>query len=228
MERNRMRVEMNFRWLALGVVAWTVAGLPARAGIIINVGSASVFRGGTSTLDVTLSNTGLSAQNLAGFSFEISVPVGSGITFSGVNETTGMPYIFFGDSFDTISNGDSTISHGTAHPGPGAIIDASDFSNSGLGVSVASGATLGLGHVLFSAAGGAPLGPAPVTLSTAGCPTACGPTSLSDSNGASVAFSGVNGAITVAASSVPEPSTLLLLLFTIPVLAVARRLLCCP
>jgi hypothetical protein len=36
-----------------------------------------------------------------------------------------------------------------------------------------------------------------------------------------VAFSGVNGAVTV--NSVPEPSTLLLLLFTMPVLAAAGR-----
>jgi hypothetical protein len=46
---------------------------------------------------------------------------------------------------------------------------------------------------------------------------------LSDSSGASVAFTGVNGTITVQpTSTVPEPSTLVLLLLSLPMLATAK------
>jgi hypothetical protein len=196
------------------LVITAIASMPARANMIIMVGSAVGTKGSAGDfLDVTLTNTGPSAQNIAGFNFEIST-TDTDITFTQVNTSTVGTYIFAVDSLFG-----PTISNGTPNPGPGQIIDAADIS-SGPGNNMAAGQTLSLGHVLFNVSSTAALGGFTVTLNT----TTPGATSLSDSAGNNVTFSGVNGSITInSAAGVPESSTLLLMLLALPALTIARR-----
>jgi hypothetical protein len=186
--------------------------------MIITASSVTAAAGSTGdTFYLTLANTGPSAQNIAAFSVGITVP--TAITLTGGSEaSSGGPYIFTGDSFDVLASFPFTT-------GTGQMTDASDLSFSGIGNTLASGATVGLGSITFNVAAGASAGPVTITLNSTQsppCGTPC--TSLSDSAGANVPFSVVNGTINVTASaSIPEPSTLLLALFVLPVIAFRRR-----
>ena len=162
---------------------------------------------------VNLTNTGPSSQNIAGFSIGISVT--PAITLTGGNESTVSPYIFSGDS------GDAVFSLPLVTSSPGQTLQASDFSNSGAGDTLASGATVGLAMITFNVAGGTSAGPITITISTT-CGTPC--SSLSDSLAANVPFTVTNGTINVTASAVPEPSTLLLALFVLPAIAFRRKI----
>jgi hypothetical protein len=207
--------EVNFkRWAVLGVFMALIGSLPARASVLITVGSASANRGDIGDfLEVVLTNPGPGTQNIGAFNFEISVPSGSGITFTSVTTSTSGPYIFAGDSF-----AGPIISDLTPFPGPGQTIDASDLSNSGNGTNVDAGTTVVLGHVLFNVSGSAPLGPVSVTLNT----ITPGATSLSDSLGNNVTYTGNDGKITIT-GAVPEPSTLVLVWLAVPGLVALRR-----
>ena len=189
---------------------------PASANMIITVGSVTAHAGDVGDfLDVTLTNTGPAVQNIAGDNFEISVAGGSGITFTEVDISTVETYLF------ATSGAGPIISNFTPHPGPGQIIDGSDFDGSlaGTGTNVGVGAIFGIGRVHFNVASNASLGPLTVTLNALN-----GATSLSDNIGTNVGFSGVNGTITLLAASTPEPSTLLLVMLALPAFLVTRRL----
>lgn len=197
--------------LSMVVVAFVLCAAPplARASLIIgvqNVGANSPSS--ADALDVTLTNTGPGSVTLGGFSFGVSV-TDPAITFTSATFATVIaPYIFAGQSLFG-----PTISTSV----PGQTLDASDLGVTG--APIAAGATVGLGHVFFSVAAGDTAGPKTVTL--AASPT----TGLFDVAGANVAFSGLNGTITITASSsrVPEPSTILLMLTGITSLALAHR-----
>jgi len=187
----------------LVVASVALAGsLPAKADLVISVGSA-VVNPGTSgnSFDLTLTNTSLSAVDLGAFSFGISV-TNPDITFTEANESTALTYVFAGDSlFGPVIS--------TSPPGQSLI--ASDLSLSG--TSLGTGATFGLGHVLFDVAGGAGPGLFAVTLD--GFPA----TSLSDTSANNLNFTGIDGSITInAVANVPEPSSLLVLLAAAPLL----------
>jgi len=213
-----MKSKLRFQYLRSALVPGLIAiallaSMPARAGIVVTIGSAIVNPGATgASLDVTLSNTGNFAQNIAGFNFDLSTS-NTDITFTSINISTLLPYIFNDSLFGP------DINLGNPNPGPGQLIDASDLS-AGVGTNVAAGQTLGLGHVLFDISPSAAAGLFTITLNA----SSGGGTSFSDVRGGNVAFSGVNGSITINGSEgVPEPSTLWLTLLAIPALPLLRR-----
>jgi hypothetical protein len=179
---------------------------PARADLILTVESVTVSAGSSDdALDVTLTNTGPSAVSIGGFSFELTTSFEITFTLANISTSTS-PYIFVGHSLfgPVIST-----------TGPGQTLDASDvYDVAGSGTTVASGATVGLGQVLFNVGGAT--GQFAVTL--AGYPL----TGLSSPQGVNVPFtSEVNGTITVA--SVPEPSSVALMGVGLTILAGLAR-----
>ena len=136
--------------------------------------------------------------DVAGFSFELSVPSGSGVTFTGVNTgTTSAPYIY-GTlqspplSFDTFPNTDFTASNSS--------MTAPGFTT------ITTGMTFGLGHISYAVASGTAYGSRPVKF------VAGSNTTLSDINGNAIPFMPQNGSIAVVPSpAVPEPGALPLL-----------------
>ncbi len=171
------------------------AGPPARAGITVSVQSVSAAAGTSgNTLEVDVQNTGASVD-IAAFSFEILVPSGSGVTFTGADISTSLAtYIFAGNSF---FGPDIAFSTGTT-------LDAGDLAVTG-STTLGSGGTLGLGLVSFDLAAGAPLGP--VTVSLTGYPF----TSLTDPDQSNVPIDTLEaGTITISGGAVPEPSSLIL------------------
>jgi hypothetical protein len=148
------------------------------------------------TFDVLLTNTGASAVTLGGFSFGI-VTADTDITFTDATTSTSAPYVFAGDSFDDIFG--FTLYTNSL---PGQTVEASDVSNSGAGESIASGATVGLGSVVFDVASGATPGSFAVTFED--YPT----TSLSDPSANNLDFISEDGTITITGvGAVPEPPT---------------------
>ena len=89
---------------------------------------------------------------------------------------------------------------------PGQTLSAFDVSNSGAGISVASGATFAVGDIVFDVANGAVSGPAAITFDGTN-------TSLSDNLGNNVPFTTAPGTINVSnPNTVPEPATFALVL----------------
>ena len=151
-------------WLVTLAAAALFASAPAHANMVLTLISVGAAAGSTGdSFDVTIQNTGTSAQNIASFSLGLSV-VDTHITFTGGNESTALTYVFNGDSFDTIF----AFPYTTLPPPNGQQVEGSDLSNSGAGTSIAAGATLGLGHILFDVAANTSAGPIAVTIAP-GC-----------------------------------------------------------
>lgn len=201
----------RLRSLGLTVaVAALLGAIPAQATLLYSVQSVSVAAGTSGSLDVTLQNTGPSSVNIAAFTLGLSVSTPD-ITFTGANTSTASTYIF---------NGNSLFGPGigTTPPPPGQIVLASDATADASDFVLASGATVGIGHILFDISLGAVLGGDTVTL--AAFPI----TSLSDSLGGNVDFTGSNGTLTITpAAPTPEPATFFLTLLALPAFAWARR-----
>jgi hypothetical protein len=166
----------------------------AGAGIIVSVQSVSASTGTTgNTLEVDVQNTGASVD-IAAFSFEISVPGGSGITFTAADTSTStFTYIFAGNS---AQGPNINVTSGTD-------LMASDNAASG-STKLNTGVTLALGRVSFNVASSAPLGP--VTVSLTDFPA----TSLTAPDLSNIHIDTLtNGTITVTQGvAVPEPSSL--------------------
>jgi hypothetical protein len=194
--------------VALALAAVAIGAAPARANLIVQVQNSVAPAGGTGAFDVSLVNTGDESYNVAGFSVELFVPGGSGVTFTGVDTgTTLFPYIF-----GTLQSPPFSFD-----PFPNQQFVASDAAAADPFVTVGPGEAFGLAHVTYAVAPGTPLGPVTVSLLDVG-----GGTSLSDENGEAVPFTTEFGTITVtpsAPSAVPEPASLVL--FGLGVVAVA-------
>ncbi|MBL8824584.1 MAG: PEP-CTERM sorting domain-containing protein [Planctomycetia bacterium] len=180
------------RWMLAGLALFCLTGLAAaQAALQIIVGSATASSPSTgNTFEVSITNVGNApSAPLAGFSFGISVPGGSGITFTNATILTALnPYLFLGQSSTPpFSN--------TAFPNQSFI--ATDLYATAGGVPVLPGQTFGLGLISFDVA----VGSSDTTVTLAGFPA----TGLSDENGSTVDYDGFNGLITIAA--VPEPAT---------------------
>jgi hypothetical protein len=170
---------------------------PARCGtvLLMTVENASVSPGGMGSLDVVLVNqvTATDSASIGGFAIDLIVAAGSGITFTGADDATSATYIFSGNSLGFQS---------TVAP---TEVEANDLASSGGTLLTPGGPPVGLAHIDFSAAPDTPPGMIPVTLISyqAG-------TSISDASGNNLAFTIVNGQITVGSSAVPEPSSIAL------------------
>jgi hypothetical protein len=170
----------------------------ARADVMITVRDSTVMAGSGSMFDVVLVNDTASPLTVAGFSFEISVPPASGITFTAANTMTSDTYVFAGHSLGFV----------TSPAFPNTDFGANDFYDTLGGAVVAAGATVGLGHVMYAAS---PNSNGSITVTLVGTPA----TSLSDDQGNDIPFTGTNGTIQVQGSGptlVPEPASLTLLL----------------
>ena len=186
----------SFLPLACLVAAGFLGGMPAHAAMIIQVQNATAAPNSTGNFfDVTLTNTGLAPQNIAGFGLQLSV-TDTDIAFdaAATNMATAQPYIFAGDSFDAIEGFAFASLNGSL------TLLASDFSDSGTGTNVASGASFGLVRVFFSVANAAASGNFNVALAGFSA------TNLSDNLGGNVDFTPMDGTISISAAAVPEPS----------------------
>jgi hypothetical protein len=171
-------------------------GAPARAGLVIQVDSATAPAGGSGTFDVVLGDTSGTFQ-IGGFSIELTVPGASGVTFTAADTNTSPEVYVFG----TYQSSPLPFATGP-FPNTDFVAGDADLTPPGF-VTLNSGDLVGLAHVSFSVANGTPPGPVTVSLVSSG-----GNTSLSDGDGNPVAFTTQNGTITI--NSVPEPSTLVL------------------
>jgi hypothetical protein len=177
--------------LLLGVFA-----APASAGLSLQVENATTQAGGTGSFDVVLS-AAAGSFDVSGFSVELSVDPGSGVTFTGVSEnTTTAAYIF-----TTLQA--SPFSYG---PFPAIDFTASDSDMTGTGyvtLSDTGTSTLGVEHVTFAVAPDTPAGPILVSIVIGSN------TQILDLNGGLLGFTPTGGTITVSGSAVPEPSTMI-------------------
>jgi hypothetical protein len=183
----------------------------ASADLIVTVQDVTVPSGSTNNaLEVTLTNTGGAAVALGGFSFGLST-ANTDITFTAADINTSPAYIFAGHSlFGPVIS--------TTPPPNGQVVIASDsYDVPNSGIMLASGATVGLGRVLFDVSPSAAAGVFPVVLT--GFPT----TSLNDFVGNDVPVTSLkNGSITIS-SAVPEPASLSLVGFGFATLLVRAR-----
>jgi hypothetical protein len=187
---------MNATFLktALAIVLWGTT--PAAASLITAVQTVTVTNGSTgNSLEVSLFNNG-AAVVIDSFSVGLDV-AGTDIIFQSATTATAVhPYIFIGNSF--FGPVISTSS-------PGQNLTASDiWGGAGNGVTLGTGVTVALGQVFFDASAGA-TGSYTVSFD----PLA---TSLADINGTPITINTETpGSIIIAMSSVPEPSTLILM-----------------
>lgn len=197
-----------------GLVVCSLGSLDARADLIISVVSVSVNSGTTGNpLDVELTNSGPSAVTIGGFSFGISI-TNPNVSFTDANiSTTAAPYIFagnslFGPDLTGLTSGQS--------------LETSDvFGTPNNGVSLGSGATVGIGHILFDVSAAAVTGTFPVTLAASPF------SSLSDAFANDIPVNRLSPgeiAITGSVAEVPEPSTLCTLLAGLVSIVGASRL----
>jgi hypothetical protein len=183
----------RFVTFASAVLTLIVAG-PGRADYIVLVENASSPPGPSiGSLNVDLLNTGPDTA-IGSFSFALSVPSNSGITFTRVDTRTVYIFAFSGLGPD--------ITNPTPQA-PGTAIAGSDFTTRPGGEIISHNETLALGRVLFTVSPSLQRGTVPVSLSPFPL------TSLSD---ASVPIPNnipitrlINGSITV-----PEPPALVL------------------
>lgn len=163
----------------------------AQADLRIVVGSVTVPPASTgNTFEVSVTNAGnVASAPLAAFSFGLSVPGASGITFTNASiNTVANSYLFLGQSSTPPFSNDSF---------PNQMFTATDLYAATGGVAINPGQTFGLGLITFDVAIGAT---SPTTVTLLAFPS----TSLSDDAANNVLFTGFNGAITLA---VPEPGT---------------------
>jgi hypothetical protein len=190
----------SFRsWLLAGSVFFLLGSSTTRADAILSGQSVIVTPGSSGTsLDIDLTNSGPIAITISAFSFGIST-ANPDISFTDANISTTAPYIF---------GGNSLFGPDLTGPTSGPSLITSDIFTIPLsGVTLNSGATVGLSHIIFDVAGTATPGVFPVSF--ASFPT----TGLSDPAGNDISIDTfLSGQITITAAAVPEPSSLLLLL----------------
>lgn len=179
------------------VLASLLSAVPSQASVLAVSLSplGTVVAGSTGNFDVLLTNTSGAAVSVGGFFFEVNSG-NADLKFTDATTATASSYIFGGTSVF----GPDIMTKNT-----GLVLDASDLGTGPL----ASGATRGLGHVLFNASPTAPTELVNLTLS------AFPATSLADPSGANLPINTLTGGsiqITGRASAVPEPMTLSLLL----------------
>lgn len=190
MENQKSRKTLALAGVAVLLLLGTV---PAQAALILQAPAITGAVGSTGTFDIVLQNTGVVSIPIGGFSFGIST-TNPGITFTSATISTVAPYVFGVDSLFGPEIATTT----------GASLVASDSPLSVLAVAVASGATVGLGHVTYSIAGDAATGLFAITFSPAA-------TSLADGFGAGIPVDVLTSGtldVTAVVTAVPEPASL--------------------
>jgi hypothetical protein len=201
--------------LVAGIAASLLCSVPARADLLtLSLESPLTVNAGTSGhgFDVLLTNASGPAVFIAGFTFEI-LTASPDITFTDTNTATVLaPYIFGGNSLFgpaiMVTNTGQDLSASDLF-----IIPASD-------ISLGSGATVALGHILFDVSSLAPSETVAITLA------AFPATGLSDSQLNNIPISTLSGSqinIIGSGNAIPEPSSLILLLTGVPLVWVGRK-----
>jgi hypothetical protein len=188
-------------------VALAMSAMPASGDVVIFIAGPVLAAPGSSgnTIEVDVQNTGAPIL-IAGFDFEIAA--NSVVDFTGANFSTSALYVFSGDSFDQAYSQPLNTSTGIS-------LSAGDISNSGAGVTLGTGQTLGLAQVTFDVSPAAALGLVTVSFSADASNT-----NLSNPDGDSIAIDSLlGGTIDVA---VPEPSTAAMLLAALMALGAWR------
>jgi hypothetical protein len=216
----KQRGNRLFRSLLLpAIAAALLTCVPARADLLVTLGSATVLPNSTgNSFNINVTNTGSAIQNIGAFDIQISVN-DTDISFNigATSDATSLTYLFAGDSFDyNDPGGPFPFASACAVASP-QCLTASDLSDSGNGTNLAPGATRGLAHIVFNVANGAALTTATVTL--APFPN----TSFSDKSFTNINFTSTPGTITVVSVLVPEPSTWLFLGMVAPFVWLGRR-----
>ena len=202
----------NFRFVLPACVLATLLTTPASADVLkLSFSSLNDVAAGSTNngFDVLLTNTSGPSVTVDGFFFEV-LSSSSAVTLTSATTGTAVPYLFASNSL-----------FGPDILGPGSTpqdLRASDLDAIG-GISVASGATVGLGHISFNVSPTASTESVNFTFS--GFPG----TSLADDLGNNVAIASlVGGQFMITGSvAVPEPSPLILLLTTMPLVLVGRK-----
>lgn len=185
--------------LIAGIAVCCFGSSNAKASLILEVQSVSASAGSSgNAFDVDLANLGPSSVTVGGFAFGTSTAA-SAISFTDANTSTALSYIF---ALNSLFGPDLT------GPTSGQSLTVSDiFAIQLSGVTLLSGDSVGLGHVLFSVTPNAAAGTYDVNLSPFPL------TSLSDALGNDLTIDALsNGQITITGQVIPEPSFLLPLL----------------
>ena len=220
------RAQYSMRTLARLLLPILVAGVfgssAALAGVVYTVqpDTTNPAQGSNgNAFDVLATNTGPSSLGIAAFSFGLYT-TDTDITFTEANVSTIVSsYIFDGDSFVEIALGSSVISITSG----GQTLAANDLTNDLAAVTVAPGATVDLGKVLFDVAPNAVM--QTFAVSFTGDPGA----GNLDNNLSDQFFNAINvdtfqsGDFLIGAS-VPEPSPAALVLFGLACLCMLSRL----
>ncbi|WP_165232638.1 PEP-CTERM sorting domain-containing protein [Aquisphaera insulae] len=185
---------MRFRYLAIPILAAITGSMPtpALAGLLIEVRSTTAAAGGAGAFDVVLINQSGGDVDVGGFSVEVSVATSSGVTFTAVTTATSPAYVF-----GTLQS--PPPFNVTTLPSTNLTALDTDMTSPGY-ATLTDGATVGLMHVEFSVASWAASGPVAVSV------VAGDGTEVTDVTGAPIdGLSATGGTITVTASAVPEP-----------------------
>ncbi|MGD0435318.1 MAG: hypothetical protein ABSB86_02555 [Bryobacteraceae bacterium] len=169
------------------------------------------------SFDVSLTNNGPDPISVAAFNFEVTVS-DPDVTLVGATYSTAFPYIFAGDSFDQINAASiesfCSCSYPLSIPGvdtTNQTLVANDLTNDFAGITIASGGTFGLGHVLFDLAPDAALGQFALSFTGNFSGVVADSNNLSDPQFNTINVDDFSGG-TISVSSIPEPSSLSLAL----------------
>jgi hypothetical protein len=200
--KNKMRF-MKFGFLAVGCV---FCSLPACATLIISIEPVTAVPGSTGTFDVLLTDSGSPAVAIAGFNFEIQSSNPALSFVAAFTSTATANYIFSGNSLLGPEIDVQTS----------PTLIAADVAASG-STTLNSGDVVGLGQVSFNVSPTVTAGP--ITISFTG--GAAG-NNLSDPNGGNIPIDTfTSGTVDITGS--PEPSSLLMMLAGVGVLAAWNR-----
>ncbi|MGA7495688.1 MAG: PEP-CTERM sorting domain-containing protein [Isosphaeraceae bacterium] len=182
--------------------------VPANTNVTVPPGFA-----GTLELDLLNPSTNTQSFNVAGFQFELQVPISSGVLFTNATTATAN-YIFAGNSTADSFFGGSLI---VSPPPPPPTIDLQGFDTvaaSGTSTTLNPGSSFGLGFISFTVDANAAPGIVPVSIIPFDISTAPSGTLISDNQipASSIPFTMSDGTITIQPGTivVPEPSTLML------------------
>ncbi len=220
-------------WSASLVLAASLT--PARASLVVSIGSTTIAQGGTGSINVDITNAGSSSVQINQYGFQLqitpntnvftqlafSAPTSSQLSYLS-DATLTTPYVFLGDSADAqppafVGGPGQTIYHDDT-------FNASDSTLSGNPVTIAAGQTFLLAILPITTATQLPPGiddSFSVSLMPGSGDGSIGPnhsnTTFFDvfnfdtfQELSATAFSSSPGAVRIVGSAVPEPSSLIL------------------